>query len=80
MKRLISTVLAVAFGLALAGPVQAQDTTPTPTTTSVVDEVNQNDDSGRWGLFGLIGLAGLAGLLRRPQTEVRTVDRTGDVR
>ena len=34
----------------------------------------KQDNSGKWGLLGLLGLAGLAGLLKRPHTEVRTVE------
>lgn len=50
--------------------VSTPATTTVPTTTTPVKQ----DNSGKWGLLGLLGLAGLAGLLKRPHTEVRTVE------
>jgi MYXO-CTERM domain-containing protein len=59
--------------------VAAQAPTPTvsvPATTSapITTAPAKQDNSGKWGLLGLLGLAGLAGLLKRPHTEVRTVE------
>ncbi len=51
-------------------PTVSTPTTTVPTTTAPVKQ----DNSGKWGLLGLLGLAGLAGLLKRPHTEVRTVE------
>jgi MYXO-CTERM domain-containing protein len=59
--------------------VAAQSPTPTastPATTTAPTTIApaKQDNSGKWGLLGLLGLAGLAGLLKRPHTEVRTVE------
>ncbi len=54
--------------------VMAQDTPEAP----VVEEEDGGFDD--WGLLGLLGLGGLAGLLKRPEKEVRTVDRVVDAR
>ena len=79
MKRVSSTILALAFAAVLTGPVHAQETpTPTATVTQVDRAEPQNDDGFPWGLLGLLGLAGLAGLRRQPQPEVRTVERRTD--
>ena len=51
-------------------PTSTVPTTTAPTTTAPAKQ----DNSGKWGLLGLLGLAGLAGLLKRPHTEVRTVE------
>lgn len=51
-------------------PTATPVTTTAPTTIAPVKQ----DNSGKWGLLGLLGLAGLAGLLKRPHTEVRTVE------
>lgn len=61
------------------GAVLAQVPTPTvatPATTTAPTTIApvKQDNSGKWGLLGLLGLAGLAGLLKRPHTEVRTVE------
>ena len=87
IRAMILTVGAMALlmvGMAAFSPdfggatVAAQAPTPTvaiPTTTAptTIAPVKQ-DNSGKWGLLGLLGLAGLAGLLKRPHTEVRTVE------
>lgn len=72
---------AVALLLCLfaAGPVMAQDATEPPVIAQTAGEEDE-DDGFDWGLLGLLGLAGLAGLRKRPEREVRTVDRSGDVR
>lgn len=76
MTTLRSAALATALGLgvAVSGPVAAQDTT-TPEDDPVTAETDEGFDD--WGLLGLLGLAGLAGLRKR-DPEVRTVDRTVD--
>lgn len=87
IKAMLLTVGTLAFlmvGMAVFSPefgggaVLAQAPTPTvsipvTTTTPTTAPVKQ-DNSGKWGLLGLLGLAGLAGLLKRPHTEVRTVE------
>lgn len=71
--RLTALGIALGFGVAVSGPVAAQDT---PTTSAqATEEADEGFDD--WGLFGLLGLAGLAGLRKR-NPEVRTVDRTID--
>lgn len=78
MKRVSSTIVALAFAAVLTGPVYAQETpTPAATVTQVDTAEPRNDDGFPWGLLGLLGLAGLAGL-RRQQPEVRTVERRTD--
>ncbi len=89
LKRMVLTagtlallvVAVAAIAPDLGGTVaHAQAPTPTvvvvPTTVPLPPPVTrvEQDNSGRWGLLGLLGLAGLAGLLKRPQTEVRTVE------
>ncbi len=70
----------VAFAPDFGGTtVAAQSPTPTastPATTTAPTTIApaKQDNSGKWGLLGLLGLAGLAGLLKRPHTEVRTVE------
>ena len=65
--------LALLFGSVAVTPVMAQDVED-PVTTE------EEDDGFDWGLLGLLGLAGLAGLMKRPERDVRTVDRTGTTR
>ncbi|MDQ6908838.1 MAG: hypothetical protein M3176_18630 [Chloroflexota bacterium] len=86
IRAMVLTVGALALllvGMAAIAPtfdgatVAAQAPTPTvsvPTTTTPVVAPVKQDNSGKWGLLGLLGLAGLAGLLKRPHTEVRTVE------
>ena len=69
MARVAAVGLVMMFGALAITPAAAQD---------VVDPAAvEEDDSGfdDWGLLGLLGLGGLAGLLKRPEHEVRTVDR-----
>ncbi len=80
----IGTLALLMVGMAAIAPdfggatVAAQAPTPTvsvPTTTAPTTAAPvKQDNSGKWGLLGLLGLAGLAGLLKRPHTEVRTVE------
>lgn len=60
---------ALTFGSIGMSNVMAQDT---PDVPAVEEEDSGFDD---WGLLGLLGLAGLAGLKKRPDTQVRTVER-----
>jgi len=64
------------FGGATVAAQAPTPTVSTPTTTTAPTTVApvKQDNSGKWGLLGLLGLAGLAGLLKRPHTEVRTVE------
>jgi len=87
MKTRISTglrraALAVAllFGVCAGGPVAAQDATVPPVTRAAQAVEEETDDGFDWGWLGLIGLAGLAGLMKRPRTEVQTIDRTVEPR
>jgi len=66
-----ATVLAQAPTAIVATPIVA---TPVTSIAPPAAPPPQQDNSGRWGLLGLLGLAGLAGLLKRPQTEVRTIE------
>ncbi len=81
----VGTLALLMVGLAVFSPdfggatVAAQAPTPTvsvpkTTTAPTTAEPVKQDNSGKWGLLGLLGLAGLAGLLKRPHTEVRTVE------
>ena len=79
----VAALVLLMLGMAAVAPafggatVAAQAPTPTvsaPTTTAPVVAPVKQDNSGKWGLLGLLGLAGLAGLLKRPHTEVRTVE------
>lgn len=81
----VGTLALLLVGMAAFAPdfggatVAAQAPTPTvsvPTTTTAPTTIApvKQDNSGKWGLLGLLGLAGLAGLLKRPPTEVRTVE------
>ena len=88
IKAMVVMVAALALllvGMAAFAPdfggatVGAQAPTPTvsiPTTTAAPTTIApvKQDNSGKWGLLGLLGLLGLAGLLKRPHTEVRTVE------
>ncbi len=78
----VGTLALLMVGLAVFAPdfggatVAAQAPTPTvsvpkTTTAPTTAEPVKQDNSGKWGL---LGLAGLAGLLKRPHTEVRTVE------
>lgn len=63
--------------------VVAQDPTEVPadtTDTLVTDPVVEDEGFDNWGLLGLLGLLGLAGLRKRPEPDVRVVDRTPDPR
>ncbi len=69
--------LTLTSGLFVTESVMAQDATQVAgqaeqAAQQVEDEASGFDD---WGLFGLLGLIGLGGLLKRPSTEVRTVER-----
>jgi len=64
MILMVGTLALLMTGMVAIGPGFGGATAPPP----------QQDNSGRWGLLGLLGLAGLAGLLKRPQTEVRTIE------
>jgi MYXO-CTERM domain-containing protein len=81
---MVGALALLLVGMAVVAPdfdgatVSAQAPTPTvsvpaTTTTPTAAPVKQ-DNSGKWGLLGLLGLLGLAGLLKRPHTEVRTVE------
>ena len=76
----VALALALLFGVCAVGPVAAQDATVPPVTGAAQAVEEETDDGFDWGWLGLIGLAGLAGLMKRPQTEVRTVDRTVEPR
>jgi MYXO-CTERM domain-containing protein len=81
MKSVTAMIFALAFAAFLTGPVQAQETPQADAPVTRTDTAEpRDDDSGRWGLIGLAGLAGLAGLMRRPQPEVRTVERVDSTR
>ncbi len=78
----VGTLALLMVGFAVFAPdfggamVAAQAPTPTvsvprTTTAPTTAEPVKQDNSGKWGL---LGLAGLAGLLKRPHTEVRTVE------
>jgi len=75
----IGTLALLMVGMAAIAPdfggatVAAQAPTPTVSVPTTAAPVKQ-DNSGKWGLLGRLGLAGLAGLLKRPRTEVRTVE------
>ncbi len=70
--------LALLVGMFSMGPVAAQDATA-PSVTGAAQAVEEETDDGfDWGWLGLLGLIGLAGLMKRPQNEVRTVDRPVD--
>lgn len=73
----VSSLLLV--GLIGAGPVAAQGTEQPPVVAQTEAE-EEDEGFDDWGLLGLLGLAGLAGLMKKPDREVRTVDRGGDVR
>ncbi len=90
MILMVGTLALLVVGMVAVAPgfgdtvVRAQAPTPVAATPIVATPVTsiappaapppQQDNSGRWGLLGLLGLAGLAGLLKRPQTEVRTIE------
>ncbi len=64
------------FGGATVAAQAPTPTVATPVTTTAPTTIApaKQDNSGKWGPLGLLGLAGLAGLLKRPRTEVRTVE------
>jgi len=64
------------FGGATVAAQAPTPTVSTPVTTTAPTTIApaKQDNSGKWGLLGLLGLAVLAGLLKRPRTEVRTVE------
>ncbi|HEV2106795.1 MAG TPA: WGxxGxxG family protein [Thermomicrobiales bacterium] len=77
-----AVALVLALGLLTASPVAAQDDAilRAPAAAQVDDDSAEDDvaaDGGfdDWGLLGLLGLLGLAGLLKRPDGDVRTVER-----
>ncbi len=89
MILMVGTLALLVVGTVAIGPgfggatVRAQAPTPIVATPVVATPVTSIappaappplDNSGRWGLLGLLGLAGLAGLLKRPQTEVHTIE------
>jgi MYXO-CTERM domain-containing protein len=72
-----AALAALAFALLIVGTAPtalAQDDPATPRAVAATQTDDDDDDGGNWGLWGLAGLAGLAGLLKRPKTEVRTVE------
>lgn len=76
--RTIAVALVLALGLVSATPAAAQDAAALAAPNlAQVEDVETEEDEGfdDWGLLGLLGLLGLAGLLKRPDREVRTVDR-----
>lgn len=75
-----AALAALAFALLIVGTAPtalAQDDPATPGAVVAQTDEDDDDDGGNWGLWGLAGLAGLAGLLKRPKTEVRTVETGG---
>lgn len=71
--RIVAVGLAMTFGSLTVTATAAQDAADPAAT----EEEGGFDD---WGLLGLLGLAGLGGLLKRPERDVRTVDRPVDAR
>lgn len=68
--------LMLALGLLTAAPAVAQDdATPDVPGVAQVDDAVTEDEGFDWGLLGLLGLLGLGGLLKRPERDVRTVER-----
>lgn len=78
--RVAAVVVAVLFGSLSVTSVAAQDTDEVTDATEPVTDTAEDDGFDDWGLLGLLGLAGLAGLRKRPEPEVRTVDRPVDTR
>ena len=76
----VALALALLLGVSTVGPVAAQDATVAPVTGAAQAVEEETDDGFDWGWLGLIGLAGLAGLMKRPRTEVQTIDRTVEPR
>lgn len=70
--RTVIIALILAFSVASAAPVVAQDATEAAdqVTEQAEDVVEEDDEGFDWGLLGLLGLGGLAGLFRRPQPVV----------
>ena len=78
MRRTIAVVSATGAllfgGAGVANATVESATAPSPTTTTLADNNNDqhNDNSGLWGLLGLLGLGGLVGLKRRRDTAAHT--------
>ena len=77
MRRTIAVVSATGAllfgGAGVANATVESATAPSPTTTTLADNNNDqhNDNSGLWGLLGLLGLGGLVGLKRRGDTAAQ---------